>query len=338
MNGDAGVANTIDSQGSRRCHCTGSGPASGLKGQPSCLFPIASRSRLSSRSRASLVFSVGCSSSGAKDSVSSRVEILNRSGSALTNGEILQIGGTYGAACSGRDAGGTEAWHVVIGGPAGADELSVRLNDAACVLSVSEITTVDGTYGASAAIAMACREHLWYAALFTKALSTLTFTGNARSAPWTSPANFTISMLLSDSTERRRRRYEDRRLRHDEQHVRRHQRDSALTTRLTSPALTITQDVNHVVTAAAGMAVLAAGTTTGQFYSVPAAPLAADATYDDVAAAAASGAVAMPVNRQIAAAEFGLTDLSASPKRNVIITNTVSGVSSYQVLVVTFTP
>ena len=71
---------------------------------------------------------------------------------ALTVGELLSVNGTYGALCSNR----TGAWSLEIAANAPIDNtaLSVDLNDAACVLTLTSVNTSAGTILADPAIVL----------------------------------------------------------------------------------------------------------------------------------------------------------------------------------------
>ena len=107
-------------------------------------------------------------------------------------------------------------------------------------------------------------------------------------------------------------------------------------------AFTLTKDVNNVVLSESGYAQLVAAGVLGQDYAIYEGALTntsllveIEAAYDD---AATRGLLSALTALQLPATGFGLSmvDLDTRTERTVIIRNTNDGVSSYQLLLVTF--
>lgn len=249
----------------------------------------------------------------------------------LTIGELESANGTYGALCTDR-AGN---WSVTIDGTSALDHpaLSVVLNDAACVLTLTSLHTTAGIIAAVPPIVLTTS----YQATASAFGAPVEFYANARLSAVTFAADFVLEVLFSD--------------------------DPALATgdntaqfavvvatatagavpapdyTLDAAGLLVRTDVNDVVVTATGTANLTAGPipVLGQRYVVVNA--AGLVTYDQIDAAYLAGTDAALV-LGIPAAAFTLvgTDLTADQVRTLIIANTVSGVTSYERFEITFHP
>jgi hypothetical protein len=308
---------------------------------------VSSSSSTGSKLRRSAVFSLtgfalistGC---GLGDEVGPRVELVNQTQSALTVGSIRSITGTYGASCDGRAAAGTDPWTAsVTGGPA-ADELGVRLNDADCVLTFNNVVSTDGVFiGAPAITLNTADTYKATASAYALAAGPLDFYGNAKISSLLFASDFTITLLVSDTPA-----------------VTEGTKAAATATvsatvlvgTVPAPNYTVSftpfeleVDVDNVVQLVSGYAQLAAGSVAGQDSAVYQGALTVASTVSEIETAFAASTPA-PLSGlttlQVPATGFGLiaADLDASTQRTIIIRNVVEGVSSYQLLLITFIP
>jgi len=273
--------------------------------------------------------------------VTTHVDILNQTKSALSAASITSITGTYGAACDGRSVSGNDTWTISIsGGPAG-DELSVRRHDTDCVLSVDDIVTAGGTYVGSPAIDLAT-SYAGSASAF--ALSgTLTFYGNAKISALAYDTNFTITLLVSDAPGASAA--PDKGASFDtENGTVTPGNVSASDYTIDYSGFGIQKDVDNVVQSVSGYGQLTAGSATGQDYAIYEGDLTGASTLAAVetaySGAASHGSLSALTTLELQAADFNLVslDLDNSPQRTVIIRNTDQGVSAYQLLRITFVP
>ena len=284
-------------------------------------------------------FSAGCASEG---EVGPRVELINHTQSALTAGSIRSITGTYGGTCAGRAAAGTDPWTASLSGGPAADELSVRLNDANCRLTFNNVVSTDGVYiGAPAILLNTADTYKASASAYALAAGPLDFYGNAKISSLLFASDFTLTLLISDTpavTEGTK----------------------AATTATVSATVVVGTvpapnytvgftpfelevDVNNVVRLVSGYAQLAAGSVTGLDYAVYAGALTVDSTVSEIETAFAASTPALLsalTTLQVPATGFALiaADLDAATQRTIIIRNVSQGVSSYQLLLITFIP
>jgi hypothetical protein len=277
-------------------------------------------------------------------SVRPRLEVIDRTKNAFSAASITSITGTYGTACDGRSALGTDAWTLsVSGGPAG-NELSVRKNDTDCVLTIDSVVTAGATFIGTPAIALdAADAYAASASAFAEDGEAVAFYGNAKVSALSFATDFTISFLASDAT------------------TASDEGDKGATFATESGSLSggtvaasdytidlgsfgVAKDVNNVVQSVSGYAQLAEGSSTGQDYAVYAGALTGASTLIQVEAAWAApvstGSLSGLTSLQLPASGFGLSgvDLDTSPQRTIIIRNTDQGVSSYQLMLITFVP
>jgi hypothetical protein len=287
--------------------------------------------------------STGCIAPAA-DSVSPRLEVIDRTNSALSAASITSLTGTYGAACDGRAVAGTDAWTLSVSGGPAADELSVRKNDADCVLTITSVVTVAGSFiGAPAIDLSTSNAYKASASAFALSAQPVAFYGNAKISALTFAADFTISLLVSDSPNASDAGNKGATF----------ATQSGTLSASTVPASNYTisyasfgvsKDVNNVVQSVSGYAQLTAGAATGQDYAIYEGALTGASTVPEVetawAAATTKGLLSALTTLQLPASGFGLpaVDLDTSPKRTVIIRNTDTGVSSYQLILTTFIP
>jgi hypothetical protein len=277
---------------------------------------------------AGLLSAGGCASRG--DDLDVRVMLVDRSSHALAAASLESVNGTYGAGCVNR-AG--DPWSL----PVAADpdlehaELSVVKNNAACVLTLTELVTLDGPLEATPAIVLTTA-YVMAASTFG---SPPEFYANAKLSAVSFASNFTLTVLYSDDAD----------LATDE-----HTADFAVQTGTVTagsvPApdhmlnlgdLVIQTDVNDVVQTATGNVDLSGSTVAGTRYAVVDA--AGLDTYDEIDDAF-RGATSATIVAEILAAAFDLVgdDLTSTQVRTLIIANISNDVNSYQVFEITFNP
>lgn len=288
-----------------------------------------------------LIGSVGCTMSTAI--VRPRVEIVGRTEAGLSAAEITRLGGTYGSLCSSRSASGTDRWTFVRSG-AGTTDLSVDKNDSDCVLTVTDLTTADGTYTASPSLPLdASDTYRSTASAFALPASNTAFYGNAKIDALSFAADFTLTLSVSDSLSAssggsRSASYAT-------------QSATVVVATVAAPndtvslaSFSITKDANNLVQSATGYAQLTAGSVPGQDYAIYNGALNGSSTLVDVVLAytlaTVKGTLASLTSLQIPASQFALTGttLTGGVPRTIIVRNTVAAVTSYQLLLVTFTP
>src|SRR5688572_8159363 len=82
----------------------------------------------------------GCTAAGDDELVRGRVAVINRVQSALSDTDValMTLEGTYGAACSGHSALGTDTWTSA--------DLAVRKNDNDCILTIKSLVVGETSY------------------------------------------------------------------------------------------------------------------------------------------------------------------------------------------------
>lgn len=283
----------------------------------------------------------GCA---AEDSdVKPRVEVIDRTRSALSAASVAAVNGTYGSTCSGRNADGSESWTVDLENPSNTN-LSVRKNDADCVLTIVSLTAGSDTFGGTPAIALdAANAYKESASSFAIANGPLAFYGNAKISSLAFASDFTITVLVSDDPSAsdsgdKGAEYATQSATAESNAV------PAPSYSISYSGFTVIKDVDNVVQSVTGAAQLTAGGVAGQDYAIHEGWLDGASSFAEVdaafAAAAKKGALSSLDGLALPAADFALVglDLDAGPKRTVIIKNTMDGVASYQLLAVTFTP
>jgi len=283
----------------------------------------------------------GCSSAE-DDSVRPKIEVLNRTASALSAEAVTAINGTYGVDCDGRASDGTDPWTFVIG-DANASTLTVRKNDANCALTITSLVA-DGTFIATPAITLGTT---WQAtaSAFAEEGEATEFYGNAMISSTAFSDDPTISVIVSDSPN-----VSDAGEKEADFAVQSASFDldtvAAPNYTISFSGFSLEKDVNSVVQSVSGHAQLAEDSVAGQDYAIHLGELTSASSLGAIEAAYAGAASTGPLSAltslEIPATEFGLmspaVDLDGGVKRTVIIRNTTEGVSAYQLLVVTFTP
>ncbi len=287
---------------------------------------------------AAATLATACSS--ADDSVTPKLEIINHTSSALSADAITAVNGTYGDACDGRASDGSDTWTFAIGNPAGTT-LSVRKNDADCVLTIKSLVA-GGTFIATPDIPLTAA---WKAtaSAFAESSQPIAFYGNAMISSTTFASDPTISVLVSDSPNASTPSEKSADFVTYSSNV------STETVPASSYALDldsfdVAKDANSVVQSVAGYAQLTQGAVAGQDYAIYDGALTGSSTIEEIEAAFASaqakGALASLTSLQLPASDFALAgvDLGTRPQRTIIIRNTDRAVSSYQLLLITFKP
>ena len=286
--------------------------------------------------------STGCASERTTNATA-RVNVVNRTASALSAGDITSITGTYDASCAGRSALGTDAWTVSLTGGPAVDELKVRTNDN-CGLTLTHIVTGADSYEGDAPIGL-FTDYAVTAPGFTLDADPLAFYGNAKISSLEFDGDFVITLLVSDipvvSVEA------------DKAAIFATQLSTVMAGTVPASNYTIAfssfvveKDIDNLVVEASGYAQLTAGNVLGQNYAVYDGDLSVASTLAQVEAAFAApistGLLSALTTLRIPAAGFALEnlDLGTPPQRTVIIRNTDpdSNVSSYQLFVIAFVP
>lgn len=289
-------------------------------------------------------FSGGCSSSSTDETVKPKLEVLDKTKSAIEMDPVEGIAGTYDATCAGHTVG-TDTWSLLADGTT---DLVVVKNDTACVLTMRTITTATETFVGAPAIGM---DDAWQAdgsafSVVGDPEAVIRFYGNAKLDAKTFAADFLVSLLVSqspnatDAGAKGPTGYATRTAALETTAV------PASTYTISFASFGVTQDVDHVVDAVSGYAQLGlVGGTAGEDYAIVSAPLDGDSSFADVDAAfngvpGTHGAMSDLTTLRLPATGFALPtiDLDTNPQRTVIIRHTADGVSSYQLLLVTFNP
>jgi hypothetical protein len=272
----------------------------------------------------------GCGSTAGEPVARAGGRGIDRTTQALTSGELESVNGTYGGSCRNR----TGAWSVEIQSMADLanDPLSVVLNNTACVLTLTElVTSTGGTLGASPTFALTAA----YQATPSEFDSPLEFYANARLDSVSFANDFVLTVLYSDDSELATG---------DKVAMFEVVDATAVGTAVAAPDYTLSTalldvrtDINDVVVGATGTVNLTAGLVTGQRYVVSTST-GLD-TYEEIDDAYIAGTDAALV-LAVPAADFTLmgVDLTSTAKRSLIIANIASGVNSYKVFEITFSP
>ncbi len=286
----------------------------------------------------------GCSNAD-DGSVRARLGVVNRSQSALSAVTPTGLKGTYGAGCSGRSSEGTDTWTLSMSGGPADDELSVRKNDADCVLTITAITADDAEFAPSAGIVLdQANEYSAVRSFKDVAEDPIDFYGNAKIDDLDFSNDFTITLQISD----------------DPSSADAGSKSASYATQSGSvsasglaasnygvsfAAFSVEKDVENKVYGVSGYAKLTASTVTGEHYQVVSGAYDGNASLDAIEAAFTTPApLSELTDLEIPAARFlpsnGSVDLDDAPKRTIIIrrTDPETGVKAYQMLLVTFTP
>lgn len=245
----------------------------------------------------------------------------------LLQADLESANGTYGAGCTNR----TGSWSVEIaaGATLDHDELSVVKNNAACVLTLTELRTSDGAIAADPSISLTTSYKV-----AASAFDDL-FYANARLSSVSFAADFTLTILYADDPDSAT---DDNTAKFDVVE------SSAMGDSVTVPDyaiepddLDVIVDEDQIVQAASGGVTLTAGAQTGQTFVV--ADAAGLDTYAELDAAYLAGTPAA-IGASIPASAFTLVaeDLDDLPIRTLILANIENGVASYQSFEITFHP
>lgn len=267
---------------------------------------------------------------GGNGSVNGNIELIDHRSGDLPGSDLESVNGIYGAGCTDR-AG---AWSLEIEPGAALDhpELSVVLNDQDCVLTLTELRTVDGALAAGPAIELTAS----YQPAPSEFGVPVQFYGNAKLSAVGFADDFTLTIVYSDdpalATGDSTAQFEV-------------VEASAYGDSVTAPdyainpaGLLILVDAQQLVQSVTGAVSLLAGEQAGQTYVV------ADAsglhTYAELDAAFKAG-TPQQVGATVPAADFSLVgeDMDAEVvKRTLILANTENEVASYQAFEITFHP
>jgi len=211
------------------------------------------------------------------------------------------------------------------------------------VLTIRDIVTAGGAFIGAPAIALDTTDtYKGSASAFAKDAQPLAFYGNAKISALAF-ADFTISVLVSDAPNASDEGDKGASF----------VTQTATVSASTVPASDYTvsfasfgvaKDANNVVQSVSGSAQFTAGTVAGQDYAIYEGALTGSSALADVdaafAGAATTGLLSDLTTLQLPASGFGLVsvDLDTNPQRTMIIRNTDQGVSSYQLMLITFIP
>lgn len=283
---------------------------------------------------ATVLMQVSCVDEGQED-VQGSVVALDRTTYALTTLELESVNGTYGIGCRSH-AGGSWSIEIALGAPLDNAPLTVVLNDADCVLTLTSLhTDVAGPAGIMAAVPAIVLATSYNAA----ASSFGEFYANAKLSSDLFADDFVLTVLFSDDPALATAANTASLV-------------SVLATAVTSGAvaapdytldvdgIAVLTDANDIVQSVSGTATLTEVLVIGQQYVVVEA--SGLYTYAAIDAAFMAG-VKVAITSAIPAADFTLVgaDLTAGTTVHTLIianTNVGDGVSSYQAFEITFYP
>ena len=283
----------------------------------------------------------GCAPADATEEATSPIavasdgEVLGSVSSALTNGSVQWINGTY-TSCVGR----TGAWSARVSGTAAMTNaaLSVVKNDTTCILSMTGIYA-DQLYAATPAIALGT-SFAAVASSFGSGASQ--FSANAKLDSAAFAADFQLTLVFGDTTTTPTAVVVNSAYATVQ--------SSVVTTGVTPPSYTIDTsgllfqiDATGLVTGLSGSAQLTNGAVTGMTYAIDMGTLPANPTYLQVGVAWTVALLTQkPIsgaNPTVPGAQFGIVGLnllSGSQVRTLIIQRTIAGVPAYQLFRITF--
>ncbi|MBA3545671.1 MAG: hypothetical protein H0T76_04240 [Nannocystis sp.] len=262
-------------------------------------------------------------------SVNGQVDLIDMRSEELLSSDLASVNGTYGAGCTNRS--GAWSLEIEVGATLDNDPLSVVLNNDACVLTMTELHTIDGALAAVPAVVLTTSYNVIPSAFDDP----VAFYGNAKMSSVSFASDFVLTVLYSDdpslATDDNTATFEVIQA-------------SAMGDSVAAPdylididGINAVTDADQVVVSATGSVALTAGLVSGQTYVV------VDAsgldTYAELDAAYLAGSPAA-VGASVPAADFTLVgeDLDALPKRTLIIANIEGAVASYQAFEITFHP
>ncbi len=271
--------------------------------------------------------SFACSAHGGDELVQARVETVDRTHQALSTGALKWANGTYGAACQSHRG---ESWSARISGtdPMDNQALSVVKNDTACVLTLTSLVA-DAAYLAAPSIDMT-DTYADAGSSFAVQDGNIAFYANAELSSTSFASDFTMTILFSDDL---------RSVSPSVTATYASVSGSASESQVPSPqysldfsGITLQTDIAGNVEAATGSVAVTALGQTGESYVINN-NQSLGSTFADVDAAYSASSPAT-LGATIGMGAFGLTQLSSV--RNLIISHTESGVTSYEVIRITF--
>jgi hypothetical protein len=267
-----------------------------------------------------------CDPEGA-GSVGGRADVFDHRTQQVLASDLASANGTYGDDCANR----TGSWSLELSTGATLDHpaLTVVRNDAACVLTLTELRTASGALAATPTIELSDS----YQGAPSEFGSPVEFYANAKLSSLSFAGDFVLTILFSDDSDLASGDSTATFAVHTATTAA--QSVDAPNYTLDVTGLLIQTDINDVVQSAAGSALLNAGAVSGTRYVVVA---AADLDSYDEVDAAYLGATSAAIASSIPASAFALVsdDLTTAKKRTLIVANIASGVRSYQVFEVTF--
>lgn len=287
---------------------------------------------------AMVLLALGLFSCGADDGaevVAKHVEVVGVGAAALAGGSLTAVNGTY-TSCAGHSG----AWSVAVSGsPTLANPvLSVRKNDAACQLTITELVTAQ-TFTSTPSIALG-GSYVATASAFAVGNNPVAFHANAKLDATTFASDFQISIVHSadvSAVDGGSAAASYATVQASTLGVLVAPPDYTLSLTNGTP-FTLQVDVDDVVQSVSGVATLTAGARTGEKYVVDQGTLPASPTYANVLLAFTTGTQRDLSGTTIPAAHFGLVgqDLTAAKVRTVIISHTELAVTSFEIFKITF--
>lgn len=276
-----------------------------------------------------------CSPASREESVEPRVELVDRTSQALSSGLLKWANGTYGAGCTNRMG----SWSVHIGADTSVmtnPALSVLMNDTGCVLTLTGLEA-DDTYVGTPSIAMGTTYAATassFAPVVDSGPGPLTFYANAKLDSVSFASNFAMTILFSNSAA-------SASACPPASSTFASVSATASESQVVAPdytvglsGVTIQTDVNDVVQSATGSVTTTAIGQTGEFYVIST-NQSLGSTFAAMDAEYALGTPAA-VAASIAVSDFALVGETLPKIRNLILTHTVSGVTAYRVIQITF--
>ncbi len=293
----------------------------------------------------------GCSSSpaagGAPGTISPSVQLVDRTTHALSTGAMQWVNGTY-TGCTNPAGGGATmngtAWSARISGTNAMDHapLVVIKNDALCRLAITSIVA-DTTYLGAPAVAIGTSYNGSASSFSTTAMGPISFYANAKADSLSFAADFSLTVLFSDNladvNPNTSATYASV------------MSTSNGTSQVPSPNYSVSfesfgikTDIAQYVQTATGNVTVTAGSNHGESYVINTDQMLGG-SFAAVDAAYLAGGTPVTVAGSIdwsafslfqTLADGGVTGVQLPTVRNVIIVHTVSGVSSYEVIRITF--
>lgn len=262
-----------------------------------------------------------------EESVSPTIQLVDRTSQALSTGSLTHVNGTY-QDCESRIGN----WSARISGadPMTYDAVSVVKGDAACRLVVTGLVGTDA-YAAAPSITMVSA-YAATASAFAPDGQPTAFYGNAKLDALTYQSAFVMTILfsddLADSDSATSASFASVSSTASESQV------PAPDYALTFDGFAIQTDIDQVVQSATGAVTATATEQTGELYVVSSNALLGSSFADIDAEFALGNAAAL--GAPLPASAFDLEGATLPAVRNLIMVHTVSGVSAYEVIRITF--